>query len=571
MIPSNANIFDLLLGPIGPAATQSEQPIGVPPGRSERFGNVLQLLMARQQGQSAGGVGSKESSPSWQSLLERTTIQDQNTAEMSPNAEMSDTGESILRAIHQALTGEQAAVIPNKKEVVSTETHATSRESAAKLLDPSLDIDGLLSRAPALEDVIEGAVAAKPDKAAAETDFTKLAIARTTPVQQSVRLEQVEGDYRILAVKPQGDSIELTVRHKDKPSQPIKLSLPIEMIDDFAIDVSRPTGAQTSARRVDLFEPVAQAQRMDELLARLNLKELHINKPSDTATQHKLAEGLSADTKARQQAAPSADKLTIELVAERLAEPVIARRELPRSAIVMRVNAPAPQQQSIIPQPETPLSANPIQHQPHNPAAAVNRQDATDGFDMLFERTASLQGRTGEATFNKNQTSPDTMSLPDFAAKPSETADAAATRRELPQVRFTLPDDIARGMKPGGRSVSIAIEPENLGPARLHLAMRDNALTARVTVETSHAKAMVEQSLDQLSQQLSRAGIKVDLIEVNVSGEQARQQFSDRSFAKRRRIRLQDSEHETLHASEAAGTTGSQHRPSLLGPSGVNL
>ncbi|MBD3401806.1 hypothetical protein GF420_02840, partial [candidate division GN15 bacterium] len=128
-----------------------------------------------------------------------------------------------------------------------------------------------------------------------------------------------------------------------------------------------------------------------------------------------------------------------------------------------------------------------------------------------------------------------------------------------------------RGMKPGGRSVSIAIEPENLGPARLHLAMRDNALTARVTVETSHAKAMVEQSLDQLSQQLSRAGIKVDLIEVNVSGEQARQQFTDRSFATRRRIRLQDSEHETLHAAEAAGPAGLQQRPSMLGPSGVNL
>ena len=71
----------------------------------------------------------------------------------------------------------------------------------------------------------------------------------------------------------------------------------------------------------------------------------------------------------------------------------------------------------------------------------------------------------------------------------------------------------------------IKLEPEFLGPARLHLTMRQETLTARVMVDTPQAKAAVESSLSQLTDQLTKVGIKVDYIDVGVRGGGAQNQF----------------------------------------------
>ena len=76
-----------------------------------------------------------------------------------------------------------------------------------------------------------------------------------------------------------------------------------------------------------------------------------------------------------------------------------------------------------------------------------------------------------------------------------------------------------------GRSLMIKLEPEYLGSARLHLTMRQDTLSARLMVETPQAKAAVESSLSQLTDQLARVGIKVDYIDVGVRGGGAQNQF----------------------------------------------
>ncbi len=95
--------------------------------------------------------------------------------------------------------------------------------------------------------------------------------------------------------------------------------------------------------------------------------------------------------------------------------------------------------------------------------------------------------------------------------------------------RFHLPDNAAQILRPNGESILLRIEPDHLGPARLHLTMRGQMLSARVVVETVQAGAAVEGSLDQLTEQLLRAGISVDHIEVMVDGGEQGNQFFDRN------------------------------------------
>lgn len=87
------------------------------------------------------------------------------------------------------------------------------------------------------------------------------------------------------------------------------------------------------------------------------------------------------------------------------------------------------------------------------------------------------------------------------------------------QVRFILPENINSSLKPNGQSVMLKINPDHLGPARLNLSMVNNKLKARVIVNTPAAKAILENSVDRLVEQLAKVDIKVDLIDISLSGE----------------------------------------------------
>lgn len=66
----------------------------------------------------------------------------------------------------------------------------------------------------------------------------------------------------------------------------------------------------------------------------------------------------------------------------------------------------------------------------------------------------------------------------------------------------------------------LRIHPAHLGPARLSLMMRKDQLSARVVVESAAAKQVVEHSMDKLIEQLQRADIKVESVQVMTSQQQ---------------------------------------------------
>jgi len=94
-----------------------------------------------------------------------------------------------------------------------------------------------------------------------------------------------------------------------------------------------------------------------------------------------------------------------------------------------------------------------------------------------------------------------------------------------PVVKMTLGQELPSLSQLEGRTLMIKLEPEFLGPARLHLTMRQESLSARVMVDTPQAKMAVESSLSQLTDQLTKVGIKVDYIDVGVRGGGAQNQF----------------------------------------------
>ena len=102
----------------------------------------------------------------------------------------------------------------------------------------------------------------------------------------------------------------------------------------------------------------------------------------------------------------------------------------------------------------------------------------------------------------------------------NETSEIKQTR--VQPVRFILPENLKTTLKPNGQSVMLRIEPDHLGPARLNLSMLNNKLKARLVVNSHAARTVLEGSVEKLVEQLNKADIKVDSIDITVSSDAAK-------------------------------------------------
>ena len=119
----------------------------------------------------------------------------------------------------------------------------------------------------------------------------------------------------------------------------------------------------------------------------------------------------------------------------------------------------------------------------------------------------------------------------------------------------------------------IKVEPEHLGPARLNLSMRGEALVARLVVDSVQARIAVEGSLHQLNDQLSRAGIKVDHLEVTVGGGEERLPFFERRphFSGKSRGRGAAITNDFVNETEQLTSMATPHLGGEISRYGVNL
>jgi hypothetical protein len=343
-------------------------------------------------------------------------------------------------------------------------------------------------------------------------------------VKDILRHKPVEveaGKYEILSARVTDGKLSLEVIRKDHPNQAIRLILPAEILND---------AGGLSSKRVVLPMEAYESSRVNSLLSQLSLKEIEIN----TA---------NVDQAVRSTAEP----LRITLTAENTAGEFLIRTKLAR-ARVKAVSDEVPLRQNIQSESEAARSGSvkivtgeqAVLSEPNDLRSQLlsgNARGQTQiGTRTLFAQPDFFQKGNDEAG---EGSSGDKGSILDslFGGETALTSDKTAGEKgNIQQLRFTLPENLNTVLKSNSKAVTIRIEPEHLGPARLSLSMVDDRLKARIVVSSVSARAALEGSLDRLVDQLARADIKVDQVEIAINGDSTHNEFLGRQPHWRRRM-----------------------------------
>ena len=347
-----------------------------------------------------------------------------------------------------------------------------------------------------------------------------LTICRSVPIEP--------GLYEILSARVVDGKLELVVRAEGKTSQPIRLSLPLGLLKALqnqsgAVAASRPNRKGTSAGRVQLQPTLAGAPKFDELVARLNLKSIEIAPDVKEGVQNSIKNSVQ-----------------VKIIAGDAGNEIVLRAKLAKHEIKATVEE----------KPTGNSKARKVPNKSSKPILTKAKADQTgagfrddsrqDAPSRVLSNTLVTEMKAHR--WGKQFDLVDQWSRMESAEQSHESRGAAGFdfeklgmsirmsggRLSMPSARFQLPDNIGQMLKPNGESIMLRIEPDHLGPARLHLTMRGDMLSARLVVESVQAYVTVEGSLDKLTEQLSRAGIEIDRIEVAIEGGEARSQFFDR-------------------------------------------
>ncbi|MBF0169540.1 MAG: flagellar hook-length control protein FliK [Nitrospinae bacterium] len=98
---------------------------------------------------------------------------------------------------------------------------------------------------------------------------------------------------------------------------------------------------------------------------------------------------------------------------------------------------------------------------------------------------------------------------------------AAAPRRDFERLVMAQVVEKARiGFRPNGASqMTMRLDPPHLGKIDMRVMVKDDSVKAIMVAESPEVKAAIERNLDQLRQQLSNAGMKVDELTVVTADE----------------------------------------------------
>jgi len=368
------------------------------------------------------------------------------------------------------------------------------------------------------------------------------------------------GNYKILAVAEVGDRVEMTVQGVDENIPPIKLSLPVDMARQLIDQEIQQRGIQqqTIPTRLAVHQATTPSSEIASLLQKLNLKVLTVRPQEPAQGSEKVATESVKDGRVLEfHGQPDGKRVVFDLT-------------VPRRSLTVRT--PVESEKPVLPSAgRDPIESLPGRAAPRAdviPQTAIGKAAEPTGWPKPFTGFEFNQ-KSGDATGDGEAWANQLTSV----RRSGGASDPSLTQRLQPS-RCPLPDNIAQQFKANGRSITIGIEPDQLGPAKLHLSVNNHTLTARLTVETSLAKSIVENSLDQLHQQLERAGVKVDTINVHVSGGDTNTNlFEQRQQAAFNRARLSSRMTERIITQEMnAATETLQPGPSqYIGAGGVNV
>ena len=103
---------------------------------------------------------------------------------------------------------------------------------------------------------------------------------------------------------------------------------------------------------------------------------------------------------------------------------------------------------------------------------------------------------------------------------------AVASAAEAEPVRLAFPKEFNTAGIRNGQTITLKMEPEHLGNIRLTLTTHQDSVTGRLVVDNAAARSVVQSNLDNLYDQLSRQGIRLDHFEVSLGGGQSGYKFA---------------------------------------------
>ncbi len=345
-----------------------------------------------------------------------------------------------------------------------------------------------------------------------------------------------DGKYKVLSASITDGKLDLQLVNKDDGKSEVHISIPVELLQKPGVAEVNPFQPLTlrSGTTQTATQPTATdtAQSLTDLFSQLNVTDVAISKASLATAQSGQSMTAISFSDVVASSAP-------------LLSTVVPTAQLKTLANVApgadgSTDSDAPEATDITPSKDG-KSSGPVASfvQSDSPKPLIQTQVTSVADAQPMFRTAAVRINSKVLTqdsstigkllgdSDKTDASLFKTDLSDSTLRGMNLSRPVITttgKLEQPAVRITLPQNLSSLLDGHGRSINIKLEPDYLGPARLNLSMRGESLTAKLTVETQQAKSAVENSITQLTDQLAKAGIKVDYFDVSMRGGSAGQQ-----------------------------------------------
>ena len=351
------------------------------------------------------------------------------------------------------------------------------------------------------------------------------------------------GTYKILDSSLQGDVLRVTVANDSDKSNTFSISIPLEQLkrsmapkvmqipgqnpaEQDALTVKQPkiridlNVSRNVARNLVEQESLKwQGLRLEQYLSKLNLKAIEIMPAGKPVEAESPAEAIRLTI-----IADDAGKKIVIRSYPFKKDLQVWREENPSGLKVGRGQRSIGRMAAEGDNAAAKAQADPVTNHPQ----VFTKITPSSRNQYRFQDDFSLKNLKVSGDRNESSSTLEKAETFTVFEKLTPDADIGHRRLNIQPVRFTLPDNVKTALKPNGQTVTLRIEPEHLGPAKLSLTMYGDKLRARVVVNNIPAKVAVEASLHRLVEQLSRANIEVDYIEVTIGGESARDGVSER-------------------------------------------
>jgi flagellar hook-length control protein FliK len=532
-------LLNLLGGP------KSNTPSGVPsqvPADIMLFGDILGLL---------GNFGANQPTP---------------TASASPLANQSAgavlSNDPDLLSLLESASGNPAALGAFAVPINMSATNSLTASPTAKSDEPPI---AQANSASIPQDQSSDVLDAFAAKVAAQTQTSNPTASffatngRPTAWTELPTDSIPDGAFKVVSSKVTGDQLQLELQSQNNPGTQFKLTVPTASL---AIASGESSGTKKSAQpqttgrsnRISLSTNATGA--IDDLFGQLSVTELTLSNELSTETT------------------TTSNAVKLELTANQSGRATSIALVAPRNSVRLLTSDPT----AVDPQaPVTAPGSSKLNATSGSVAPAVAESNsATTGVAPLPpEDSSSFSVRPVATKWDTDLFADDTSSAIKALQSGIDRTDALsrpvdAQSVKLP-VKITLPD-LPKMMSGETRTLTIKLEPEHLGPARLHLSVINDTVSARLSVDTPTAKAAVERGLDQLTDQLSRAGLKVNHIEVSLRGGSYQESaYRQTNWFRSQRNQLRRASDDSLTSTAALAAVTTQRPAGYLGSSGVNV